>query len=94
MKNYDDQIEKIVDSLNIPDKDRDLMIASIYQDLKLRVGMRLAEELSDEELAKLMPLFNEDNQEEALMRISHMAPNLDQIIDEELAIIAKDFQTL
>lgn len=84
-------IELGLGSLNPQDKNR--MLAHIYETLEMRVGMRLAEGMSESQLDEfeaLMPL-PEDSQEvrgqkeqDALKWLESNFPNYKQVVAEEL----------
>jgi len=79
---YDQQINNLLDSLNIPAKDRELMIESIYQNLKSRVGIRIASQLNDQQLSQLEQAS--DKEDKAFLdQIDQLVPNIDQIFDQE-----------
>lgn len=93
MKNYDKELEAIVKSLALPPNAEDVMLESIYDNLKSRVGMRIARELSDEDLAKLEPIIGSEDAEKVFEEISKYVPNFDQIMDEEIEGIKADIAT-
>ncbi len=80
---YEQQINQLLADLNVPTKDRELMIESIYQNLKSRVGIRLASQLNDQQLNQLEKAFMNDD-EFFLDHIDQMVPNIDQIFEQEL----------
>ena len=90
MKDYDQKIEALVDSLGIPTKDRDLMIASIYQNLKIRIGFRLASTLSEEEMDKLEPIMKDDSDKTSISKLEQVLPEFDKILDEEINAFKKE----
>jgi hypothetical protein len=80
---YEQQINQLLADLNVPTKDRELMIESIYQNLKSRVGIRLVSQLNDQQLNQLEKAFMNDD-EFFLDHIDQMVPNIDQIFEQEL----------
>ncbi len=80
---YEQQINQLLADLNVPTKDRELMIESIYQNLKSRVGIRLASQLNDQQLNQLEKAFMNDDKF-FLDHIDQMVPNIDQIFEQEL----------
>jgi len=86
---YTPEINDLLDALNIPSKDRGLMIESIYQNLKSRVGIRLASTLDDQQLNKLEQAFTANDQT-FLDQIDQLVPNIDQIFDQEFQEIKQE----
>ncbi len=80
---YEQQINQLLADLKVPTKDRELMIESIYQNLKSRVGIRLVSQLNDQQLNQLEKAFINDD-EFFLDHIDQMVPNIDQIFEQEL----------
>lgn len=93
MKNYDKELEAIVKSMGLPPAAEDVMLESIYDNLKSRVGMRIARELSDEDLTKLEPIIGTEDAQKVFEQISKYVPNFDQIMDEEIEGIKADIAT-
>ena len=89
-KDYDKAIVELVNSMNIPDKDRELMIASIYQNLKIRLGIKMASLLSDEQLSKLEQAYSSGDNSSAFLEIEKMIPNFDQLLSNEIAEIKQE----
>lgn len=83
MTNFDQQLEAYVRMLRIPAKDYDFMLTSIYQDLKIMIGCRLATSLSEEDIAKLQSILEEPNDKKMLDSLNRLIPDFDQLISEE-----------
>lgn len=86
MKDFDQEIVEIVSSMDIPKKDHDLMIGTIYENLKARIGYRIASLLSEEEAKEL----EEMDEEKFFLSLDKLIPNIDQMIEEELAQIRRE----
>jgi hypothetical protein len=90
MKNYDQEISNFVDSLGIVEKDKDLMIASIYQNLKIRLGLKIAEQLNDDQLKELEKKYSIGDNQQAFSQLEELIPNFDSLIAQELQNIKEE----
>lgn len=77
----------------LPPEEKNRMLAQIYESLEMRVGMRLASQMSDQQLdefEKLMPLETDNDQvrvqkeKDALTWLESNFPNYKQVVSEEL----------
>lgn len=90
MQNFDQEIQDIVNSMDIPIKDHDLMIGSIYENLKLRVGIRMSSILNEEQLEQLEKTAQKDNDDDIFILINKYIPGADKLIQEELDQIKRE----
>ena len=58
MKDVDREIAQIVESINIPSKDQELMAGAIYQNLKMRIGLQLSSSSDSEMIRKIIKAFD------------------------------------
>jgi len=91
-KNIDQKIDKLVQDLDIPYKDRETIKQVIYENLKQRLGLRVIEELSAEQMNHLAELIDK-NEDEAFDFIFSALPNFEDIVSEELERFKIDFET-
>lgn len=77
----------------LPPQEKNMMLRHIYETLELRVGMKLAERMSNEQLdefERLMPLPEDNNEtknqkeKSALNWLETNFPNYKQIVADEL----------
>ncbi len=75
-------IELGLGSLPAPEKNK--MLAHIYETLEMKVGMRLAEKMSNEQLDEFESFINQNDEAGALKWLETNFPNYKQVVAEEL----------
>lgn len=88
MKDYDKEIDQLVESLDVSEKDKELMRASIYQNLKIRLGIKLAAELDEGQLKELEDTYADEDHKTAFAKIEQLVPDVDQMLSQELKEIS------
>lgn len=68
-------------------EDQDKMIQQIGENLKLRVGMKFAEIMSDEQLEQFQDVMDKDNETEATKWLATNIPNYPQLVANEIQAI-------
>lgn len=68
----------------LPAEDKKKMLAHIYETLELRVGMKLAANMSDEQLADFEKLMDANDEAGALKWLETNVPNYKQVVADEL----------
>jgi hypothetical protein len=68
----------------LPAVEKNKMLAHIYETLEMRVGMRLAEKMSNEQLDEFEAFINSNNESGALKWLETNFPNYKQVVAEEL----------
>ena len=87
MKDYDQQINDIVEAMDIPSKDYELMAGVIYENLKARIGLRISDMLDEKQLSEL----EETSDSDFFVAVNRLVPDIDSLIDEELDQIKREF---
>jgi hypothetical protein len=68
----------------LPAVEKNKMLAHIYETLEMRVGMRLAEQMSNEQLDEFESYINRQDEAGALKWLESNFPNYKQVVAEEL----------
>lgn len=84
MTNYDSELEAIVDSMKIPPEAREIMLNSLYENLKSRIGIRLALELKPQDIEIVMAISKETDDQAFFKKLTEAFPNFDQVMTKEL----------
>ncbi len=93
MFKLDDNLLKELGLGSMPPQEKNRMLAHIYETLEMRVGMRLAEGMSDQQLnefEQLMPLQTDTDEakkqkeQDALKWLETNFPNYKQVVADEL----------
>ncbi len=93
MFKLDDNLLRELGLGTLPPQDKNQMLAHIYETLEMRVGMRLAEGMSDQQLdefEQLMPVetdsqeARQQKEKDALTWLETNFPNYKQVVAEEL----------
>jgi len=69
---------------SLPPVEKNKMLAHIYETLEMRVGMRLAEQMSNEQLDEFESYINAQDEAGALKWLESNFPNYKQVVAEEL----------
>ena len=68
----------------LPPVEKNKMLAHIYETLEMRVGMKLAEKMSNEQLDEFEAFINNNDEAGALKWLETNFPNYKQVVAEEL----------
>ena len=71
----------------LPAEEKKKMLAHIYETLELRVGMKLAENMSDAQLDEFEKLMDTGNESGALAWLETNVPNYKDVVASELATL-------
>ena len=69
---------------SLPPVEKNKMLAHIYETLEMRVGMKLAEQMSNEQLDEFESYINAKDEAGALKWLESNFPNYKQVVAEEL----------
>ena len=69
---------------SLPPVEKNKMLAHIYETLEMRVGMRLAEQMTNEQLDEFESYINAQDEAGALKWLESNFPNYKQVVAEEL----------
>lgn len=68
----------------LPPAEKNKMLAHIYETLEMRVGMRLAEKMTNEQLDEFEAFINKNDEAGALQWLETNFPNYKEVVAEEL----------
>lgn len=84
MYQLDDKFLQDVGLGGMPDDQKQAFLQHLYEELELRVGTRLSEGMSDEQLGDFEKLIDANDQQGALSWLESNRPNYKQVVAEEL----------
>jgi hypothetical protein len=70
---------------SLPPVEKNKMLAHIYETLEMRVGMKLAEQMSNEQLDEFESYINKQDEAGALKWLETNFPNYKQVVADELS---------
>lgn len=83
MIKLDDKLLKEIGLADLSPEDKKKMLAHIYETLEMRVGMRLAEQMSDAQLDEFEQFINRNDEAGALHWLETNFPNYKEVVSEE-----------
>lgn len=84
MFRLDDNLLQELGLGSLPASEKNKMLAHIYETLELRVGMRLAEQMSDAQLDEFEGFIDRNDEAGALKWLETNFPNYKDVVAEEL----------
>lgn len=69
---------------DLPADEKNKMLKHIYETLEMRVGVRLANQMTDQQLDEFEAFINKDDQDGALRWLETNFPNYKDVVAEEL----------
>lgn len=87
MFKLDDNFLAEVGLASLPAEEKRKMLAHIYETLELRVGMKLAQNMSDAQLNEFEQLMDANNEAGALKWLETNVPNYKDVVAQELATL-------
>ena len=84
MFKLDDNLLKELGLGSLPVEEKNKMLAHIYETLEMRVGMKLAEKMTDEQLDEFEGFIDRNDEAGALKWLEGNFPNYKQVVAEEL----------
>lgn len=76
----------------LPAEEKKKMLAHIYETLELRVGMKLAENMSDAQLDDFEKLMDSGNEAGALTWLETNVPNYKEVVASELEVLKQEIK--
>lgn len=67
----------------LPEEEKKKMLAHIYETLEMRVGVRLAEQMSDQQLTEFESFINANDEAGALRWLETTFPSYKQVVADE-----------
>lgn len=84
MFKLDDDLLRELGLAALPPAEKNKMLAHIYETLELRVGMKLAEQMTDEQLDEFESFIDKNDEAGALKWLETNFPNYKQVVADEL----------
>lgn len=84
MLKIDDSLLQELGLDQLPLEEKDLLISQIYEQLELRVGTKLADAMSDEQLREFEQFVDGEDEEGALSWLSENFPDYPKVVQAEL----------
>ena len=84
MFQLDDNLLKELGLGDLPAADKNKMLAHIYETLELRVGMKLAEQMTDAQLDEFESFIDRNDEAGALKWLETNFPDYKQVVADEL----------
>jgi predicted RNA-binding Zn ribbon-like protein len=84
MFRLDDELLKELGLIDLPPEEKKKMFNHIYETLEMRVGTRLANQMSDEQLNEFESYIDKNDEAGALKWLETNFPNYKQVVADEL----------
>src|SRR3982750_1392273 len=84
MFQLDDNLLRELDLGDLPAAEKNKMLAHIYETLELRVGMKLAEQMTDAQLDEFEAFIDRNDEAGALKWLETNFPDYKQVVADEL----------
>lgn len=84
MFQLDDELLQQLGLAALPPAEKNKMLAHIYETLELRVGMKLAEQMTDAQLDEFEKFIDANDEAGALKWLETNFPNYKQVVADEL----------
>ena len=76
----------------LPDEEKRALLSHIYETLEMRVGMRLADQMSNEQLDEFEKYFESKDDAGAFQWLETNFPNYKQIVEEEYTKLKEEIR--
>jgi hypothetical protein len=87
MIKLDDDLLKELGLAGLPPEEKKKLLAHIYETLEMRVGMKLAEQMSDAQLSEFEQFIDSNNEAGALQWLEANFPNYKDVVAAEFNIL-------
>jgi predicted RNA-binding Zn ribbon-like protein len=77
----------------LPPEEKNRMLAHIYETLEMRVGMKLAEQMSNEQLDEFESYIDRNDEAGALKWLESNFPNYKKVVADELEKLKAEIKT-
>ncbi len=78
---------------SLPPEDKNKMLGHIYETLEMRVGMKLAEQMSNEQLDEFESFIDRNDEAGALKWLETNFPDYKQVVAEQLETLKAEIKT-
>jgi hypothetical protein len=92
MFKLDDNLLKELGLGALPADEKNRMLAHIYETLEMRVGMKLAEQMSNEQLDEFEGFIDRNDEAGALKWLETNFPNYKQVVADELEVLKAEIR--
>lgn len=92
MFRLDDNLLQELGLGSLPVEEKNKMLAHIYETLELRVGMKLAEQMSDAQLDEFEGFIDRNDEAGALSWLETNFPNYKQVVADELEALKTEIK--
>jgi len=92
MFKLDDDLLKELGLGTLPADEKNKMLGQIYETLELRVGMKLAEQMSNEQLDEFESYIDKQDEAGALKWLETNFPNYKDVVGEELQNLKEEIK--
>jgi hypothetical protein len=93
MFNLDDDFLQSLGLDGLPDDQKQAFLQHLYEELELRVGTRLSEGMSDDQLAEFEKLIDNNDEQGALAWLEKNRPNYKDVVADELEKLKQEVIT-
>lgn len=93
MFKLDDNLLQELGLGSLPSADKNKMLAHIYETLELRVGMKLAEQMTDAQLDEFEGFIDRNDEAGALHWLETNFPDYKQVVADELEKLKAEIKT-
>jgi predicted RNA-binding Zn ribbon-like protein len=93
MFKLDDNLLKELGLGTLPPEEKNKMLAHIYETLEMRVGMTLAEQMTNEQLTEFESFIDGNDESGALKWLETNFPNYKQVVAEQLENLKAEIKT-
>lgn len=76
----------------LPAEEKNKMLAHIYETLEMRVGMKLAERMTNQQLDEFEGFIDRNDEAGALKWLETNFPNYKQVVAEELEVLKNEIK--
>jgi len=92
MFKLDDNLLKELGLGGLPASEKNKMLAHIYETLEMRVGMKLAEKMTNEQLDEFEGFIDKNDEAGALKWLESNFPNYKQVVADELEALKSEIK--
>lgn len=92
MIKIDDSLLEELGLIGLPKDERDKLLRQIYETLEMRVGMKLAERMSDQQLDEFERFIDTNDEAGALQWLEANFPDYKQVVASELEVLKQEIK--
>src|SRR6476469_1926277 len=94
MFKLDDDLLKELGLGALPPEEKNRMLAQIYETLELRVGMKLAEQMTNDQLDEFEGYIDRQDEAGALKWLETNFPNYKDVVGQELEVLKNEIKSV